>query len=279
MTAAPPIAASTAPPAETSALTQSVADSLAAILSRSPSVDTLNAALRHLAKWRSSLLENTLVALSGDVVLSGPFAGMVYRGRASEGSRTARLLGVYEATLAPVIETIITRAYPLVIDVGSAEGYYAVGLARRMPGARIMARDDNPAAQSLCKALAEANAVSHRIEIGGRMAHDDFAICAAQPTAVLCDIEGAEGELLDPARAPGLLQADILVEVHEGMRPGLLAALAARFAPSHALALIQPKLEGGALPEWTHQLNDLDRLLLLWEWRASPTPWLWMQRK
>jgi len=25
-------------------------------------------------------------------------------------------------------------------------------------------------------------------------------------------------------------------------------------------------------------LGDLDRLLLLWEWRSTPTPWLWMRR-
>jgi hypothetical protein len=281
MTAAPVPAAtpSGSRSAETSPLTHSVAVSLRSLLAEEPSVDNLNAALRHLAKWRTVLLENTLVSLSGEAVLSGPFKGMVYGGKASEGSRTARLLGAYEAALAPVIETIIAQAYPLVIDVGSAEGYYAVGLARRMPGSRILARDENPSAQALCAALATANDVAGRIVIGGRLDHADFDICAAQPTAILCDIEGAEGELLDPVRAPGLLHADILVEVHEGMRPGLLAALRARFAPSHHLTLIQPRLDASTLPGWTNQLNDLDRLLLLWEWRASPTPWLWMQRK
>jgi len=279
MTAATVPAPSVDPRGDTTPLTLGVAASLEALLAGRPSTGQLNAALRHLAKWRTVLLNNTLVALSGEAVLSGPFAGMIYGGKASEGSRTARLLGVYEAALAPVIETMIARAYALVIDVGSAEGYYAVGLARRMPNTRIVARDANPAAQALCRALAHANGVADRVEIGGRIEHADFAICETQPTAILCDIEGAEAELLDPARAPGLRHADILVEVHEGMRPGLLAALQARFAPSHRIALVQPKLEAGALPDWTHQLNDLDRLLLLWEWRASPTPWLWMQRR
>lgn len=274
MTTAPSPAAPEASPLTLNAVAQ-----LTRILDGAPSVDRLNVALRHLAKWRSALLENTLVSRSGETVLAGPFAGMVYAGRAFEGSRTARLLGVYEAALAPVIEAIIARAYPLVIDVGCAEGYYAVGLARRMPAARVMARDADPAARNLCARLATANGVAERVEIGGQLDPAGFAVCEGQASVVICDIEGAEGELLDPVAGPGLRHADILVEVHEGMRPGLLATLQARFAPNHRLTLIQPRLDAGHLPDWTHQLNDLDRLLLLWEWRATPTPWLWMERQ
>lgn len=260
---------------EASALTIAATRQLRDMAAADPSLRQLTSALRHLAKWRSAVLENTLVAQSGQVVLSGPFKGMIYDVRASEGSRTARLLGVYEASLAPVIEAIIARAYPLVIDVGSAEGYYAVGLARRMPGARVLARDQNPKAQALCATLAATNGV--QVEIGGRMDHADFALCADQPTVIICDIEGAEGALLDPVAAPGLIHADILVEVHEGMQPGLLALLQARFAATHRITRLDRRLDDSALPDWAERLSDLDRLLLLWEWRATPTPWLWME--
>ncbi len=260
-----------------SSLTRAATDGLARLMDGPPGPDRLNAALRHLAKWRSVILENTLLARSGDTVLAGPFAGMAYPVRAAEGSRTARLLGAYEASLAPVIETIIARAYPLVIDIGCAEGYYATGFARRMPGTTVKARDTNPAARNLCAAMADANGVT--LQIGGEMTHADFALCTTQPTAILCDIEGAEGELLDPALAPGLLDADILVEVHEGTYPGLLATLTARFAATHTVTRIDRTIRPDFLPDWAETLSDLDRLLLLWEWRATPTPWLWMDRK
>lgn len=236
-------------------------------------------ALRHLAKWRSELVANTLLERSGTRVLGGPFAGMDYPVRASEGARAARLIGCYEASLSPVIETIITRGYDLVIDVGCAEGYYAVGLARRMPQARVLARDDNPRAQVLCRALAEANGVADRIEIGGRLDHAGFDLCRDHRAVVICDIEGAEEDLLDPARAPGLLCADILVECHDGMRAGLSDRLAARFAATHSVQRIGRRLDPDALPDWMEELGDLDRLLALWEWRAGPTPWLWMVRR
>ena len=262
-----------------SALTRAVTETLRKIAAEPPDADQLAKALRHLAKWRSGLVANTLANRSGTTILSGPFKGMNYAVRASEGSRAARLIGAYEASLAPIIEQIITRNYDLVIDVGSAEGYYAIGLARRMPNARIMARDDNPNAQTLCGELAAANNVADRVHIGGRMTHADFAICKTTRTVVICDIEGAEKDLLDPTLAPGLLSADILVEAHDCMTPGLSQRIAARFAATHDVQIINRTLDAEGLPAWMETASDLDRLIALWEWRIGPTPWLWMVRK
>ncbi len=254
-------------------------ETLKRMLDGPPSVARLEQAFRHLAKWRSELIGNTLLARSGSTVLSGPFKGMEYPVRTVEGSRSARLLGAYEASLAPVIEEIVTKAYPLVIDVGSAEGYYAVGLARRLPKARVLARDANPKAQALCAVLAEANGVADRVEIGGLLDHADFDLCHAQKTLVVCDIEGAEGELLDPVRAPGLRAADILVESHDGKRPGLSHQIVERFRATHHIRVIGRRLDDSGLPDWMEMLSDLDRLVALWEWRSGPTPWLWMVKK
>lgn len=258
-------------------LTRAATDGLMRILQGDPTPKRLNAALRHLAKWRSAMLENTLVATSGPMVLDGPFKGMIYDQRAAEGARVARLLGSYEASLQPLLERLFTRNYTTVIDIGCAEGYYAVGFARRMPTARILARDTSELAQNLCSQLAVANGVADRVDVGGFFAHSDFDLCLTQRSLVLCDIEAAEGDLLDPIAAPGLTRADILVEVHEGMRPGLLATLTARFTPTHKITRIDRALAPDRLPPWAESLSDLDRLLLLWEWRAAPTPWLWME--
>ena len=132
---------------------------------------------------------------------------------------------------------------------------------------------------ALCRALAVANGVADRVEIGGLFHHADFAICSAQPTLILCDIEAAELDLLDPAAAPGLLSADILVECHDSLRPGISQTLTQRFTPSHYVQRIDRALNAEALPDWMEELSDLDRLIALWEWRAGPTPWLWMRHK
>lgn len=244
-----------------------------------PDAKALNRALRHLAKWRAFLLEREISARGPDRLVTGPFKGMSYPVRATEGARLPRMLGCYEASLAPIIEEIIARKYPLVCDLGAAEGYYAVGLALRMPGSRIMARDGNARALAACRELALANGVADRVEIGGEMDHAALDALPAGDTVLICDVEGAEAALLDPDRAPGLRRIDLLVEVHEAMQPGTLDLLTHRFAPSHSLQRIDRRLDDSALTGWMDNLADLDRLLLLWEWRSSATPWLWMTRR
>ncbi len=266
-------------PKSASHLTVQTTKAIQDLLDGTPGVDRLHSALRYLAKWRVEVLANTLVARSGTTVISGPFQGMTYNVRASEGSQTARLLGAYEASLAPVIEAIIAQSPELIVDIGSAEGYYAVGLARRLPQARILARDDNPKAQALCRTLAAANGVADRVEIGGRFEHADFDLCTRSRAVVICDIEGFEDGLLDPLAAPGLCHCDILVEVHDSMKPGLSDRITKRFAATHTITRINRHVEDSGLPDWMEELSDLDRLLALWEWRAGPTPWLWMQKR
>ena len=238
---------------------------------------TLEMALRSLAKWRAAVVANTLVQLSGSKVLNGPFAGMDYAVGATEGARAARLLGSYEVSLAPVFEAVMARSYPQIIDVGCAEGYYAVGLALRLPQARVWARDTSLRAQALCQDNAVRNGVADRVEVGGEMSWQDFDRCRDQRTFVLCDIEGGEEMLLDPVAAPGLSVADILVECHDCLRPGLTDKIAARFASTHQITRFGRDLAPQMLPSWMERLSDLDRLIALWEWRAGPTPWLWMQ--
>lgn len=262
-----------------SALTQKVTRDLRDILAAEPDVRRLNRALRHLAKWRYQLIDNTLVARSGNTVMGGPFAGMKYEVLASEGARVARVLGVYETSLVPIIEGIIARQVPVILDVGCAEGYYAVGLARRMPSTVIHARDINPRARALVAELAAKNDVSDRVVIGGEVGYADFDLCRQQETVVICDIEGAEDKLMDPLAAPGLAHADILVEVHDVFSPGLTDRIAARFEATHTITRIGRHLDTSTLPAWTEELGDLDRLLMLWEWRGGPTPWLWMESK
>jgi hypothetical protein len=82
-------------------LSEAVADRVQSLLAPPATPNTLNSALRHLAKWRSELVANTVVARDGAVVQSGPFRGMAYPVRASEGSRVARLFGGLRGLFAP----------------------------------------------------------------------------------------------------------------------------------------------------------------------------------
>jgi ribosomal protein L11 methylase PrmA len=111
---------------------------------------------------------------------------MNYGVPASEGGGAPRLMGIYEASLSP----IIASAPDLIIDIGSAEGYYAVGLARRLHHATFWARDADAHARQKCRDLAGLNGVADRVEVGGKMTHADFDICLRHRSVVIRDIEG-----------------------------------------------------------------------------------------
>src|SRR5207302_355482 len=86
-----------------------------------------------LSRSRSHLLANTYIAKHGARILGGPFAGMEYVSAATEGALVPRLLGTYESELHPHLQAFAEAGLDCVVDVGCAEGYYAVGLARMMP--------------------------------------------------------------------------------------------------------------------------------------------------
>ena len=241
----------------------------------------LNNALRLLSKWRSVLIQNTLLQQQGTVVMQGPLAGMDFLPQSAEGCHIAKLLGCYEQPLQPFIENAITSAYPIILNIGCAEGYYAVGMARRMPNTQVLAFDLNHTAQEVCAILAKKNSVSDRVKVGALFKPEEFETYRNQKVLVLCDIEGAEKDLLNPDNAPALKGMDIIVESHEGLLPGITQTLIDRFKATHQITLVQDngQRQLKELPNWFNNLAHLDQLLATWEWRSGATPWLVMMAK
>lgn len=242
-------------------------------------VQALDLTLRHLAKWRSRLIDNTIVAQNGRRVQSGPFAGMTYIAEAVEASASPKLLGCYEAGLHPIIDEIKTKRYELIVDVGCADGYYAVGFAVSMPWLHVDAYDIDVAAREQCKTLAELNGVSERISIKAELQGAAFEEYVGRNALIFMDIEGAEDLLLRPDLYPSLRKLPVIVECHDAFKPGLSQEIAQRFELSHHVHRVEPGVRSAQLPSWLRKCSELDQLLATWEWRIGPTPWLYMLPK
>jgi hypothetical protein len=239
--------------------------------------EVLNAALRLLAKYRSTLIQNTLVATHGTRVHGGPFAGMDFVETSSEGCHVPKLLGCYEEELHAFLAGLPSAGYQAIVNIGCAEGYYAVGMKRLVPSARVLAFDIDARARSACEGLARRNSVE--VEVGGEFRHADFAPFATMRTLVWCDIEGAEVELLDPARAPALAGIDLVVELHVTPQGQAGNVVLPRFAATHDIAILHARSHQPQLPPFLQQLGHLDQLLAQWEWRSQPTPWAILRSK
>jgi precorrin-6B methylase 2 len=244
-----------------------------------PETNYINAALRVMSRWRQYRVQEAYVSRHGTAIWGGIFKGMDYVSAATEGALLPRLLGSYEAELHPHLLAFAAEGIDTVIDVGCAEGYYAVGLARLMPQAIVHARDIDEKALVACRALAEKNGVADRVIVGGEFKPQDFQAFAGRRALVMVDCEGAELDVLQPALSPALARLSLIVETHDVYREGALATLVERFAPTHDIVRVDQQFLAFEPPPWFASLPHLDRLLATWEWRVSPTPWLVMRPK
>jgi SAM-dependent methyltransferase len=244
-----------------------------------PETNLINALLRVLSRWRQFMLLNAYVRRHGAIIWSGPFKGMDYVTSATEGALLPRLLGTYESELHPHLQAFAAEGLDCVIDVGCAEGYYAVGLARLMPQVTVYAHDIDEKALAACRELAAKNGVAERVVVGGEFKPADFEAFAGRRVLVMVDAEGAELEVLQPQLSPALAGFSLIVETHDVYRPGALAAVIERFAPTHDILRVDQQYPRFEPPPWFIDMSHLDRLLAVWEWRAAPTPWLVMRPK
>lgn len=244
-----------------------------------PETHIVNAALRTLGRWRQHLLLQGYLRRHGTRIWSGPFEGMDYVGAATEGALLPRLLGSYEHELHPHLRAFAAEGLDCVIDVGCAEGYYAVGLARLMPDVTVHAHDIDAKALAACQALAAKNGVGDRVVVGGEFKPPDFQAFAGRKALVMLDAEGAELDVLRPDLAPALAGFSLIVETHDVYRPGALATIIERFEPTHDIVRVDQGYAAPPTPPGFETLAHLDLLLAMWEWRISPTPWLVMRPK
>lgn len=219
--------------------------------------------------------KKALVQHYGLKVLAGPFAGMRYGDDVQCGAYVAKLVGSYEEELHGVIQQIIARRYRRVVDVGCAEGYYAVGLALKLPEAQVLAYDINDDARRFCADLAKRNGVADRVELRGSCDHAELSRLCDQHTLVVCDCEGFEFDLLDPAKVPGLATTDMLVELHEYTRPGLTSELLRRFAATHRAVLVDTQDRDSTRYPMLEVVEPADRPWAVREGRGVAMQWVY----
>jgi len=215
----------------------------------------------------------------GDTVLRGPFRGLQYpETRRASSDRLRKLLGAYEAELHPVLEEVCRRPRQTVINIGAAEGYYAVGLARRLPDATVYAFERDPAAVAALVHLARLNGAAERVLIRGCCTREALARCPMSPgTFVVSDCEGCEYDVLQPAVIPALLFCDFLIELHRRRDLSPRQHFSALFAKTHRLEFIEVQRHGpNAYPELAGCSTE-EREALLFE-RTDRNGWAYLRR-
>jgi hypothetical protein len=204
-----------------------------------------------------------------------------------------KLLGTYERELHPLLGALLGCTYNSVVNLGCAEGYYAVGLALRWPGLSVHAFDQDWAAEALCGELARANGVAKRLRFHRPCTPEALAAVLVPGSFVICDCEGGEVALLDPARVPNLAACDMLVELHDCHDPTISPALLHRFSATHGvqiveaeernvgefdsvIAAIEPNGAPAAWRPWLAEISPDEKALALSEFRLPGMRWAYL---
>jgi hypothetical protein len=175
-------------------------------------------------------------------ICSGPFAGMRYGAIAVGSSLTPKLFGTYEMELAPIVEQL--PVFDLTIDVGAAEGWYAVGLLYRRKTRKVVAFELDEKGRNACHANAVRNGVAGQIEIRGQCRAPEFqALLQSLPdkkggVLIVSDCEGFEDELLRGETIKLCRQAYFLIETHDSNVPGVHGRLMERLGQNHVVTQI-----------------------------------------
>ncbi len=182
-----------------------------------------------------------LIANNGVVVRWGPFAGLKLPPKAVLASgNCAALVGTYEMEIHPWLEQLVPGQYERILDIGAAEGYYAIGMALRTRS-RVDAFDTASIARRLCRATARVNGVSHLVRVHSFCSRQTLLSLAGLRCFILSDCEGYEASLFSADVIGALSRSDLIIELHDGLAPAgtTRQLLREQFGTTHRVQVVQ----------------------------------------
>jgi hypothetical protein len=233
-------------------------------------------------RWRARQFDAISQKLShtfGDVVLDGSFEGMKYCKDACVSFPPSKRMGSYECELADVVGHIVSSNYDRIVDVGSAEGYYAVGLLTKTKSSLMFAYETTPGDRRWLLQNAQLNGVSDRLSIGEFCTPEVLQSIIQPRTFVFSDCEGYEDVLFNLKKCPSLASTDMLIECHDDTVPGITKKLQKIFADTHNVVRIMPQPRDSSKWKFSSYAPWYIRSIALSDTRSLAQGWLFMTVK
>jgi hypothetical protein len=197
------------------------------------------------ARFRRSVIAPLFLErlTKSQIVVGGLFKGMRYHGEAVCGAAVPKIMGVYESELAPCLSKLSAIPFQHIINVGAAEGYYAVGCAMLWRQASITAFETSEEGRRLFTRNVELNGLQSRVKIMGHCGEEQLRAATAngERSLIIMDVEGAEGRLLNPKNIPGLAGAHIIVEIHDFIDKELREIVSSQLKSTHVIEEVRTR--------------------------------------
>ena len=218
------------------------------------------------------------------IVASGPFKGMKYVENSKGGAYFPKLLGTYEMELNSHIENFIKNDFNKIVNVGGGEGYFAVGLAMRFKTVRVEVFEPEFFACHLIEKMAKYNNTHEQLTINAKFCSAvdlENSLDKNGLNFIFMDVEGAELDLLDPAKVPSLINSSIIVEIHDTVSPTLGETIKNRFTSTHHFYEVfstNRKISDLTISMGWKKIFKMNFLKLMDEGRGSRMRWFVLER-
>ena len=235
-----------------------------------------------VVKLRRRRVSKTLFDRYRGQVQRGPFAGLQLdrQNTASKGQLGLKIFGLYESVVVEAIEKF--GPFGDFINIGACDGYFTLGLLKSGLAKRSICFETVQSRQKAIRRYAQQNGLDQQVivlgtadqQIGQQIASHNF-----QPAGslMICDIEGAEFELLTQPFLDALVGSTMIIELHDRIhdelseqRHDLISRLPENY--NHEILNWQPPNFSGI--EDLEELSDNDRALATSEGRKTRGEWL-----
>jgi hypothetical protein len=176
------------------------------------------------------------------------------------------IVGCYEQEIHDALSEIICSPPRQMIDIGSAHGYYMVGMAVQLQKTKIIGFEAVECPHwKEANELAKLNLVDSQIIQKGLCTCEELQSILGEGDFVLSDCEGGERELLNPEKIPALKNCRILCEVHDFILPRTTALLMERFKETHQIQLMHEKPRNPDQFRILDGLSEIDKQIAIKE--------------
>lgn len=221
------------------------------------------------------------------VVKYGPFQGLKYPELEGVGSELfPKLLGCYELELNDWLERIRGNEYEKIINIGCAEGYYAVGLGRMFPASKIYAYDLAERARVLCKEMGALNKVEDRLQVFSKCTANTLKkLDFGKRSLIVCDCEGFEVELFKKEVMDNIANCDVLIELHDFINPTISDTMLPLFETTHNLEIYRSMDDDLKIIQLSEKYQELkflttyEKKIALGELRPTTMEWAYLTPK
>jgi len=197
----------------------------------------------------------------------------------SQRDAGAKLLGLYEKDLMPfILNAAKTKSH--LIDLGAADGYYAVGLLQAALFKGAIAFEISSKSRTVLSQSAIENNVSEILQIQGVASLEALSKIPEKTISdslILIDIEGGEFEILDDSFFSLTREAVIIVEIHEWMvseGTKRLENILSIARNTHSSTIINTGTRDLSTMRELKNYSDNDRWLIASEGRARAMQWI-----